>query len=183
MDATIALVTARLPKNDFVVDQIRQILKNLNDTNSWDWYSKAWLLSKYGTGDELMRLVERTVSLWVTQEHLSRLAAGLFPRFLGSAHRSKFEAIVVRAGNAWSMTVLQFHRELITGTKGYTAIKNFVLAKNKSLPNGISHSKFMMLLSLLSNSDLAPTAVENLKKVHRTALSDAYYSLCEARNW
>jgi hypothetical protein len=74
------------------------------------------------------------------------------------------------------MTVLQFHHDLTTGTKGYTAIKNFVLARNTSLPSGISHSKFLMLLSLLSNPDIAPTAVTNLKKVHGKALSDAFYS-------
>jgi hypothetical protein len=176
MDATIALVSARLPKTSFVADRIYEILKNLDEKNSWGWYSKAWLLSKYGTDDELISLVETTVSLWVTQEHLSRLVASLFPRFVHSGHRSKFEAIILRAGNAWSITVLQFHRELSGGTKGYTAIKNFVLAKNSSLPNGITHSKFMMLLSLLNNPDIAPAAVGNLKKVHGRALSDDYYS-------
>jgi hypothetical protein len=157
------------------MDAIYKIIKSLDPTTSWNFYAKAWLLSKYGSDDELMSLIETTVSLWVTQEHLSRLVAGFFPRFIGSKHRAKFEAIVRRAGNAWSTTVLQFHLELITGTKGYTAIRNFLLAKNTSLPNGISHSKFLILLSLLSNQDIAPTAVANLKKVHLRALSDAYY--------
>ena len=79
MDATIALVAARLPKTKFVSDQLSEILANLDQTTPWDFYCKAWLLSKYGTADELMRLIETTVSLWVTQEHLSRLVAGLFP--------------------------------------------------------------------------------------------------------
>jgi hypothetical protein len=61
-------------------------------------------------------------------------------------------------------------------TIGYTGIKNFILAKNTSQPNGISHSKFLMLLSLLGNADIAPTVVGNLKKVHAIALSDGYYS-------
>ena len=112
MDATISIVAARLPKSKFVFDQIHDILKNLNDKAPWDWYSMALLLSKYGSEDELMKLVETTVSLWVTQEHLSRLVAGLFPRFSHSTYRAKFEAIILRAGNAWSMTVLQFHQEL-----------------------------------------------------------------------
>ena len=123
-----------------------------------------------------MSMIETTVSLWITQEHLSRLVAGTFPRFAKSPHRAKFEAIIQRAGNAWSIAVLQFHKELAAGTMGYTGIKNFILAKNTSQPNGISHSKFLMLLSLLGNADIAPTVVGNLKKVHATALSDGYYS-------
>ncbi|WP_338691773.1 hypothetical protein V5279_36270 [Bradyrhizobium sp. 26S5] len=124
-----------------------------------------------------MSLVESTVSLWVTQEHLSRLVAGLYPRFVGSPLRIKFEAIVRRAGNAWSASVLQFHNDLSSGTVGYGAIKAFILAKNSSLPNAISHPKFLMLLSLLNNPDIAPTAVANLKKVHNWALTDEYYAL------
>ena len=176
MDATLALVSARLPKTKFVNDQISEILSTLDQIKPWDFYSKVLLLSKYGTDDGLIRLIEATVSLWITQEHLSRLVAGVFPRFIGSAHRPKFEAIIRRTGSPWSMGVLQFHLDLIGGTKGYTAIQNFVLAKNSSLPNSISHSKFMILLSLLSNPDIAPTAVANLKKVHSWALSDPYYS-------
>jgi hypothetical protein len=34
-----------------------------------------------------------------------------------------------------------------------------------------------MLLSLLQNSDIAPTAVTNLKKVHKKALSDPHYAI------
>jgi hypothetical protein len=176
MDATVALVSARLPENNFVKGQIAKILNSLDQKSVWGFYAKAWILSKYGTDDEVMRLIETTVPLWVTQEHLSRVASGLFPRFVGSPLRSKFEAIIRRAENSWSMSVLQFHLELTSGTKGYTAIKNFVLAKNTSLPNRISHAKFLMLLSLLSNSDIAPTAVANLKKVHARAITDNYYS-------
>jgi hypothetical protein len=176
MDAIVALVSARVPKNEFVKKQLETIVESINHSTTWGFYSKVWLLSKYGTDNQLMTLVETTVSLWVSQEHLSRLVAGLFPRFVNSGHRTKFEAIIRRAGNSWSMSVLQFHLGLSSGTIGYTAIKNFVLAKNTSLPNSISHSKFLMLLSLLNNPDIAPTVVVNLKKVHRRALTDPHYA-------
>ena len=176
MDVAIAMVAARLPKNTLVAGEIFKILSALDHTTNWGFYSKLWILSKYGTENELMNMIETTVSLWVTQEHLSRLVAGIFPRFLKSALRPKFEAIIQRAGNAWSIPVLQFHKDLAVGTVGYTGIKNFILANNTSQPNGISHSKFLMLLSLLGNPDIAPTAVGNLRKVHATALSDEYYS-------
>jgi hypothetical protein len=176
MDIAVAIVSARLEKSKFVDDQIATILKCLDHTSSWGLYTKIWLLSKYGSDAEVMALIEKTVSLWVTQEHLSRLVAGLSPRFVGSSLRIKFEAIIRRAGNAWSASVLQFHNELSSGTIGYTAIKAFVFAKNASLPNTISHPKFLMLLSLLRNPDLAPAAVGNLKAVHSWALTDEYYA-------
>jgi hypothetical protein len=175
MDATVSLVAARLPKSQFVADELSKIVEKLNPNAPWDFYSNVWLLSKYGTDVELMRLIEKTVSLWVTQEHLARLVAGMFPRFIGSPHRVKYEATIRQTGNPWSMSVLQFHLDLAAGPKGFKAIKNFVLAPNPSLPNNISHAKLLMLLSLLRNPDIAPTAVENLRKVHRWALNDPYY--------
>jgi hypothetical protein len=176
MDAAVALVSARLPKNIYVASQIKKILDGIDSTKDWGFYSKAWLLSKYGDTDQLMSLIETTVSLWITQEYLSRLAAGMFPRFVSSPHRAKFEAIIRRAGTTWSMSVLQFHLELAGGTTGFTAIKKFILSKNTSLPNDISHSKFLILLSLMSNKDIAPAPISNLKKIHSVAFSDAYYS-------
>ena len=59
MDATIALVAARLPKDKFVADLLSEILSKLNHTAPWDFYSKVWLLSKYGTDAELMGLIEK----------------------------------------------------------------------------------------------------------------------------
>jgi hypothetical protein len=155
MDAAVALVAARLPKTSFVKQEIAKALRTFDKNQPWGYYAKAWILSKYGTVDELMGLIEDNVSLWVTQPQLSRLTAGMFPRFIGSPHQAKFEAIIKRAGNAWSLLVLQFHLSLTSGTNGYTSIKHFVLAKNASLPNRISHAKLLMVLSLLSNKDLA----------------------------
>jgi len=82
---------------------------------------------------------------------------------------------VRRTGNGWATPVLEFHRNLISGTFGYIAIRGFILATNSSLPNLISHSKFMMLLSLLRNSALAPTAIAHLKSTHAVALGDPFY--------
>lgn len=133
-------------------------------------------MSKYKDAKTLMSLIETSVSLWVTHEHLSRLVAGLFPRLYGTAEQAKFEAIMRRVGNAWSSPVMDFHRTLTSGTSGYTGVKNFVVATNPSLPNRLSHSKFLMVLSLLKNADLAPYAVAHLRAAHAIGLSDHFYA-------
>jgi hypothetical protein len=176
MDAAVAIVIARLPKDKLVEGEIAKIIASLNNNSRWEFYAKAWILSKYGTADQLMDLIETAVSVWVTSEPLSRLVAGLYPRFRDGVLQPKFEAIIRRAGNAWSQGVLQFHQQLCSGTTGYTGIQSFIRAKNTSLPNGISHPKFLMLRSLLSNGDIAPWAVKDLKTRHSLGLSDPYYS-------
>jgi hypothetical protein len=170
-----ALVSARLPKAAAVQSCIDQVVASLDPTNQWSLYARIWILSKYGTSDDLMKIIEGTTSVWMTQEHLSRVSAGMYPRFLGTPYQRKFEAIISRAANGWSQSVLDFHKQLSSGTSGYTGIRQFVSAENPSLPNKISHSKFLLLASLLHNKSIAPIAIGSLKKTHAFALSDAYY--------
>ena len=176
VDIAVAMVAARFPKNPATQVSIKLILDRLEETTTWGLYAKIWLLSRYGTGDELMSVVEKNVSRWVVHEQLSRLVGGLFPRFIGGSHAAKFDAIVRRAGNVWSSSVLEFHRQLEMGTEGYASIRKFVVAGNPSLLNNLTHSKFLMLLSLFKNPSIAPTAVTYLRKVHAWALTDHYYS-------
>src|SRR5215470_12467608 len=44
MDATVALVAARLPNDDFVKGQIAKIVSNLDQKSVWGFYAKAWIL-------------------------------------------------------------------------------------------------------------------------------------------
>jgi hypothetical protein len=124
-----------------------------------------------------MGAVESKVSTWATHEQMSRLIAGLFPRFLRTPLFTKFRNILRRAGVGSSPSVIRFHEDLSSTKEGYTSIGGFIRAVNPSLPNRISHSKFLMLISLLNNASIAPTAVTQLKTIHSKALSDEFYKL------
>jgi hypothetical protein len=100
----------------------------------------------------------------------------MFSRFVGSPLQSKFEAILRKAGGFATSSVTQLHRELANTVAGFTAIRKFIVAHNTSLPNRISHAKFLMLLSLLRNAGIAPVAVTQLKTIHAVALTDPFYA-------
>jgi len=175
MDIANALVAARLPDTPYVRNHIKQIMSGMNSASIWSLYSLVWIASKYGSIDDLITIVESKVSVWASHEQLSRLVAGLFPRLLGSPMLPKFRNILRRAGGSGTPSVLQFHEELSSTKEGYTSIGGFIRAINPSVPNRISHSKFLMLLSLLRNPSIAPTAIMQLKTIHARALSDDFY--------
>lgn len=177
IDIATSVVNAKLPANLQSDLLVNDIINQCDPTRIWGFYARAWLLSKYGTASALMQLIEKSTSLWVTEEYLSRLVGGLFPRFLGTSHEGKFIAIVVRAGSTWATDVMEFHQRLATSIAGYTSVKSFVSARNPSLPNRISHSKLLMLHSLLANPTIAPTAVQSLRQTHRRALADPWYRM------
>jgi hypothetical protein len=171
-----ALVAARLPDNFWVRAHIKEILRDLSSSSIWSLYAQIWVASKYASNDELMLIIETKTSTWGSNEHLTRLVAGMAPRFLQSSLQKKFEAILRRVGGFAASSVAQFHHELSNTVFGYTAIRKFIEAPNTSLPNRISHAKFLMLLSLLRNSGIAPAAVAKLKGIHTAALSDPFYA-------
>jgi hypothetical protein len=175
MSVAVSLVAARLPNTSQTDAALTEIVNCLDSSKPWGFSARLWILSKYDTAVELMNLFQSKVWLWVTEEHLSRLAAGVFPRMAGTALKEKFLSILRVSGNAATQTVVQFHDDLQSGTVGYSSIRKFVTSRNTSLPNQISHSKFLMLLSLLHNKHLAPIATTHLKTVHARALSDPYY--------
>ena len=175
-----ALVAARLPANVRTWRLVGGICDSFDQKTNWGFYAKTWVLSKYGTEDELMRVVEATVSLWVTEEHLSRQVAGLYPRMIGTAHFSKFKAIITKSGNPWCQAVFEFHDALAKTKPGFTAVQKFVRAPNPSQPNKISHSKFLMLCSVLNNPTISATIIKDVKSRHAHALSDEYYKMLVA---
>jgi hypothetical protein len=171
-----ALVSARLPADRRTQQYIDEISGFLDQKTEWELYAKLWILSKYGSSDELMRIVESCVSVWVAEEHLSRLIGGIFPRMLGSRHLGKFKALLGKSGNRWCQGVLDFHISLSTSKAQFSAVHKFLEAQNPSQPNRITHSKFLMLCSALKNSDLPEQTRVALRARHAFALEDPYYS-------
>jgi hypothetical protein len=171
-----ALVAARLPDNAWVRAHIKAILDGLGSTSIWSLYAQIWVSSKYSSNDELMLIIETKASMWGSNEHLTRLVAGMFPRFVGSPLQAKFEAILRRVGGFATSSVVQFHNELSNTVEGYTAVRKFIVAPNTSLPNRISHAKFLMLISLLHNTKIASAAASKLKAIHTVALTDPFYA-------
>jgi hypothetical protein len=172
-----SIVSARLEKDQKAVALINEITDLLDQRETWGFYAKAWLISKYGSPEDIMILIESTVSLWVAHELPSRVAAAMYPRFLSTPMLlKKFENIVSRDGSRWAQDVFSFHKGLSTTTLDYTAIKSFIRATNNSVPNQLTHSKFLMLLSLLHNESIAPTAVTDLRGAHSVALTDPFYA-------
>jgi hypothetical protein len=67
-----ALIAARLPKTPAIQSKLDEILDSLDTNNQWSLYARIWLLSKYGDINRLMKTIEATTSIWMTEEHLCR---------------------------------------------------------------------------------------------------------------
>ena len=174
IDVSIALVSAKLPRSVKTWRLIEDICKHLDDENVWVLYSKLWILSKYGTEDEVMQLIETRLPVWITEEQASRLVGGMYSRFVGSLQFPKFRAIIQRSGNQGSRDVFDFYDALVTTSSGFRAVLKFMRTPNPSFPNRISHAKFLMVRAGAHNTAV-PAAIPSLIRTHSRALQDEYY--------
>jgi hypothetical protein len=173
-----ALVSARLPDGDVTRHSLARICQHLEiqrpASASW-FFARVWVLSKYGSATSLMRSIESTGSFWGGDEYLSRLVGGLYPRFREPSRHTKFSSIVARAGGRWCQQVFDFHTRLSSSAEGFASVRKFVRAQNPSEPNKISHPKFLMLCSMVSNQNVSPAWVDDLRSLHTLALEDDFY--------
>ncbi|WEJ09300.1 RNA-directed DNA polymerase [Sinorhizobium sp. M103] len=171
-----ALVTARLQDQATTDGHIKTIATGLPLKTPLGFNGAAWLLSKYGSADDLISLIEGNVSVWRTKETVSRTVGGLFPRFFGTNQLAKYENIILRSGSKPAQQVLSFHKELSSTQVGFSAVKPFIMAPNPSLPNRISHAKLLMVASALQNESVPVQARLQLWEKHAIAFEDPYYA-------
>jgi hypothetical protein len=175
IDLAISVVTARLAAITPNRDLIKELCMSFDTKKQWGFYALTWITSKYGTDDELFQVVDKGESVWSTNEHLSRTAASIYPRFIGKVYEPPFVGMMRRA-NIWARYAFQFQSSLSSTVDGVTSVKKFVNATNPSLPNRITHPKFLMLAGILKNSAVAPTLTASFRATHSWAPTDQYYS-------
>lgn len=138
-------------------------------------YCRLWMISRFGTSAELKSEIDSTSMIWSRHRHLSRLVAGFYGLFKLTSHFASFEAFVRKWGGVEAATMLDFHESLSGTAAGYHSVAKFIKAPNTSLPNEITHSKTLMLASMLSNSAIPKIDRAKLLSSASTMMGDIYY--------
>jgi hypothetical protein len=147
-----------------------------NDPQSFfGLYSKLWLQSKYGTTAQLYATLKDTRQIWSPHERLGRLAASFVPLFRGSKEEEPLKIIFAETLNSGVRETYKFHINLAKDRSTFTAMFNVLKAPNPSRGTGITHAKFLCLLSALRNPAASPAQIAILKNNHSRAFQDTYY--------
>jgi len=173
--AVSALVEMRTPSRPASKPAIDRIVGNLEQNGSWCIYSALWLLSKYGSPQEILEFLQRQRTKWSTDQTLGRLVGGLYPRFINSDQRSIFESIIDRSGNLESTSMLRFHQRLNVDRRAAISVRPYISSPNPSRSTGITHSKFLVMLNVLQNAEISEVYKTTLVARHRAVWRDAYY--------
>lgn len=160
---------------------IEMIIENNDPQSYFGLYSRLWLQSKYGTTAQLFATLKDTRKIWSPHERLGRLAASFIPLFGGSPEEAPFRNLLADTLNSGVRETYKFHSKLAKDLPTFKAMFDALKAPNPSRGTGITHAKFLCLLSALRNPAAPPAQLTALKKNHSRAFEDAYYKLISKR--
>jgi hypothetical protein len=155
--------------------QIKRIIASNDQTKYYGLYAKLWLQSKYGSPAELLQTLLQTEQFWVPHERLGRLAASFLPLFHSTPEHSTFRSLLDRTLNPGVRQTYKFHVTLSESAATFSSMFDALKAPNPSRGTGITHSKFLCLLSALRNTAVPPAQIKTLRTNNALAFKDAYY--------
>jgi hypothetical protein len=137
-------------------------------------YCRLWLQSKYDNSTALLGTIRQTLRHWAPHERLGRLIGALSPLFSDNEHE-EYVAILRRSGNLGALATHGFHRRLRSDKRTFNAMFEALRNPNPSRGTGITHAKFLCLLSALRNPHGTERQLAILEGNNKNAFTDAYY--------
>lgn len=138
-------------------------------------YCRLWLGSKYLSAQEMFDLAKRTRGVWAAHDRLGRLVGAFAPIFEGEGLRSELLKLIVLSGNQGALTTFKFHERLKSDGLTFNNMFQALRTPNPSRGTGITHAKFLCLLSALKNESATARQLELLRTANKSVFSDTYY--------
>jgi hypothetical protein len=174
IDAANALVHARARSRPNVELEVGRIVAHLK-SDFFGIYAAIWLMSKYASADSILEYVADVNNFWKSDIWLGRVVGGLVPVMCGGEAESKFQSLIEKSRNIGAIAVAGFHFNLQKDTKAVSSVRKIIAAKNTSKTLGITHAKFLMLLSVLRNGEISNHEKKRLVRTHCDAWKDIFY--------
>ncbi len=138
-------------------------------------YCKLWLQSKYDTTAALHDTIRSTIETWVLHERLGRVIGAFVPVFQNSLECSDYFQILSDSRNHGVRDSYKFHRKLASDPAAFKSMFDALSNPNTSRGTGITHAKFLSLLSALQNPKAPAAHIETLQARNAAAWRDVYY--------
>jgi hypothetical protein len=139
-------------------------------------YAAFKILSKIGNAELISRHIESTYDHWKTDYFNGRVIGSLWPIVFETERQATYESMLKRSRNAGAMEVVNYLMLVGNNRDEFMSIRKIITASNNSFPNKISHSKFIVLHSILQGHAVGLEEKQELRLRHWAATKDPYYA-------
>ncbi|TIM27074.1 MAG: hypothetical protein E5Y63_25945 [Mesorhizobium sp.] len=138
-------------------------------------YCRLWLQSKYDTLEALLLTIQRHRDTWIAHERLGRLVGSFRPLFSLSSFADDYISLVFGSHNSGARETYKFQGQLSGELPVFDAMFPALSNANPSRGTGITHAKFLCLVSALQNPKAPTLRKDALRSGHHRAFEDIYY--------
>lgn len=157
--------------NKFIIN----IIDSFDITSTYGLYCKIWMQSKYSTIDDLMKTVSDSIKVWAPDEPIGRLVGSLYPLFYGTSLIDRYKRVIAHSLNSGARDAYKFQSRLSDDVYVLNEMIPALRSPNPTRGTGITHAKFLCLVSALNNRNANPAHLKTLRDANHMAFSDAYY--------
>ena len=138
-------------------------------------YSLLWLLSKYGDVSELLGAIVKTNGIWASDERLGRIVGAFTPIFRNTPEEDIYKSLLSESRNDGVRDAYRFHIQLSSHAGTFGKMYDALKSPNPSRGTGITHAKFLCLMSALTNNSVAASRRLVLRTNNAAVWRDVYY--------
>jgi hypothetical protein len=151
---------------------ILQIIAACDASTYFGLYCKLWLQSKYDTTAALLDTIRLTSETWVLHERLGRVIGTFVPVFQRSPEWPAYFQVLADSRNHGVRDSYKFHKNLVSDPTAFELMFGALSNPNTSRGTGITHAKFLLLLSALQNRKVRAAQIETLRTRNAAAWRD-----------
>jgi hypothetical protein len=170
-----SLVSSRIEFNIKNCMMLDDVIGLLDVKHSWQLHSAILISSKYSEKNVFAKLLLSTATLWQKNIFTVRLVCASAARCFGMSQYNTIYNTIMRDIPAVARGPWEFVAELEANPNKVRQIAKFLRANNPTEPAGISHGKFLLLLSALRNAALTKQEVHQLVRGHFAVRNDPFY--------
>jgi hypothetical protein len=138
-------------------------------------YCRLWLQSKYDSATALLQAIKSTRAIWAPDERLGRVIGAFLPLFGNTAEEAAYLELLGESRNDGARDAYKLHSRLATDPTIFRSMFDALRNPNPSRGTGITHPKFLCLLSALQNQAVTAAQRQVLKTSNAAAWRDIFY--------
>jgi hypothetical protein len=163
VDLVNHLVETKVTKTSGLHANIMRVRDKCEPRTYYGLYCRLWLQSKYDSPAALLHTIATTKETWVPHERLGRVIGAFLPLFGNTAEGESYMKLLGESRNDGVRDAYKFHLRLSSEPDVFNSMYDALRNPNPSRGTGITHPKFLRLLSALRNQSVPAARRQHLR--------------------